>query len=158
MKETQRIIQLFEKGFNGIPWIDVNLVDVLENITPEQAIRKLYPNANSIWEITNHIISWRENVLQRVQGIEIKTPVHNYFMPLQKGAITWKETLKKLGTSQKEWIKFLNDFKEQDFEVVYKPNGMNYYEHIHGILQHDVYHLGQIVMLTRFIEMDNNGE
>ena len=74
MKETQRIIQLFEKGFNGIPWIDVNLVDVLENITPEQAIRKLYPNANSIWEITNHIISWRENVLQRVQGIEIKTP------------------------------------------------------------------------------------
>ena len=158
MKETQRLIQLFEKGYNGSPWIDVNLVDVLQNITPEQAIKKLYPNANSIWEITNHIISWRENVLQRVQGVEINTPLHNYFVPLQKGDMTWKQTLKKLEASQKEWIHFLKNLKENEFETIYKPNGMSYYEHIQGILQHDVYHLGQIVMLSRLIEMDANGE
>lgn len=158
MKEIQRIIQLFEKGYNGTPWIDVNLVDVLEEITPEQAIRKLYPNANSIWEITNHIISWRENVLQRVQGVEMNTPSHNYFVPLQKGALNWQQTLKKLEASQNEWISFLKRLKETELELIYKPNGMTYYEHIHGILQHDVYHLGQIVMLTKLIEMDTNGE
>lgn len=154
MKETQRIIQLFEKGYSGNPWIDVNLVDVLQDISPEQAIKKLHPEANSIWEITNHIISWRENVLQRVKGEEMQTPAHNYFIPLQKGAINWKQTLKRLETSQQEWITFLNDLKEPALEMIYKPNEMSYYEHIHGILQHDVYHLGQIVMLTKLIEMD----
>lgn len=158
MQETQRIVHLFEKGYNGSPWIDVNLVDVLQDITPEQAIRKLYPAANSIWEITNHMISWRENVLQRVQGIEIKTPSDNYFVPLQKGAITWKQTLKKLEASQNEWMAFLKNFKEAEFDIVHKPSGMTYYEHIQGILQHDVYHLGQIVMLARLIEMDANGD
>lgn len=154
MQEIQRLIQLFEKGYNGSPWIDVNLVDVLQEVTPEQAIKKLYPDANSIWEITNHIISWRENVLQRVQGVEVNTPYHNYFIPIQKGASTWHQTLKKLEASQKEWISFLKKMKESDLDKLYKPNKMNYYEHIQGILQHDVYHLGQIVMLLRFIEMD----
>jgi uncharacterized damage-inducible protein DinB len=154
MKETQRIIQLFEKGYNGSPWIDVNLVDVLQEITPSQAIRKLYPDANSIWEITNHIISWRENVLERMQGVEVDTPGHNYFVPITKGASDWPTTLKKLEASQKEWIAFLKKMEESALDTLYKPNKMNYYEHIQGILQHDVYHLGQIVMLTKLMEMD----
>ncbi|HET6225539.1 MAG TPA: DinB family protein [Bacteroidia bacterium] len=107
MKETQRIIHLFEKGYDGSPWIDVNLVDVLQGISAEQALKKLTPAANSIWEITNHVISWRENVLQRIQGFEIKTPAHNYFVPVKKGSASdWKDTLKRLATTQKEWLQF----------------------------------------------------
>lgn len=152
MKETKRIIHLFEKGYNGSPWIDVNLVDTLRSVTPEQALKKIKPTSNSIWEITNHIISWRKTVLKRVQGEVIKTPSHNYFIKVKSGSkADWKKTLDELAATQKDWIKFLKSFKKSKLEEVYEPNGMSYYEHIQGILQHDVYHLGQIVMLTKLV-------
>ncbi len=152
MKEIQRIVQLFEKGYDGSPWIDVNLVNTLQSVSAEQALQKMNPNSNSIWEITNHIISWRKNVLQRVQGKQIKTPAHNYFEKVKKGSASdWKNTLKQLSLSQKDWITFLNTIKKAELNKVYEPNEMTYYEHIQGILQHDAYHLGQIVMLTRLL-------
>lgn len=152
MKELQRIEKLFEKGYDGSPWIDVNLVDTLKVITAEQALQKLKPSANSIWEITNHIISWRKTVLQRIQGEIIKTPPHNYFITVEKGsAADWKNVLKQLEVSQNDWIKFLKNIKETALDEVFKQNGMSCYEHIQGILQHDAYHLGQIVMLTKLL-------
>ena len=38
---------------------------------------------------------------------------------------------------------------EKDFEKIYPGNQLNYYEHIHGIIHHDIYHLGQIVLLAK---------
>ena len=152
MKESQRIINLFEKGYDGSPWIDVNLVDTLHSVSAEVVLKRLSPSSNSIWEITNHIISWRKNVLQRVQGNQLKTPSHNYFITVKKGtAAEWKKTLQELEASQQEWIQFLKKLKEPALEEIYSPNEMSYYEHIHGILQHDVYHLGQIVMLAKLL-------
>lgn len=150
MKETKRISKLLEAIYDGSPWIDVNLTETLENISAEQAAKKLSLKCNSIWEIVNHIISWRQNVLQRLQGAIIKTPGHNYFVPVKDISTTaWKKTLKDLKATQQQWTKFLGGFKEEDFEKVYPNNGLSYYEHIHGIIQHDAYHLGQISLLIK---------
>ncbi|MFT3911994.1 MAG: DinB family protein [Ferruginibacter sp.] len=150
MKEINRIINLFESTYNGSPWIDVSLIPVLQNITAAQAAIKLSPHLNSPWEIVNHLISWRKNVLKRLQGNIIKTPSHNYFVPVKNtSAIAWQKTLEELDISQKEWIHFLKEFKAGDFEKIYPNNNLSYYEHIHGIIQHDIYHLGQIVLLTK---------
>jgi uncharacterized damage-inducible protein DinB len=150
MKEIRRIIKLLENSYNGGPWIDVSLIPVLNKITAEQAATKVSPNWNTIWEIVNHIISWRKNVLKRIQGEVIKTPANNYFVPVKNtSSNAWANTLKKLEASQQEWISFLKNFNEKDFEKIYPNNDLSYYEHIHGIIQHDVYHLGQIVLLSK---------
>ena len=152
MKETQRIINQFEYLYNGEPWIGVNIVDTLANITSEQAANKIGVDRNSIWEITNHIISWRLNVLQRVKGKTMVSPGNNYFEPVtHQSAAAWKNTLKQLKISQQEWIDFLKTFSENDFEKIYPKNAMTYYENIHGIIQHDAYHLGQITLLSKLI-------
>lgn len=152
MKEAQRISSLYQKLYNGSPWIDITITAVLENITAEQAAKRALPNANSIWEITNHIIAWRANVIQRVQGTVITTPNHNYFESIKDTSdAAWRNTLEKLEATQTAWFQFLNNFKESDFENIYPNNEMSYYEHIHGIIQHDCYHLGQIVILTKMV-------
>jgi len=152
MKESDRLISLFQKLYNGSPWIDVNLVSTLSKITASQAQKKALPNANSIWEIINHLISWRINVLQRMQGKQIKTPDNNYFEPVKDGSDTaWKETLHQLETTHKEWIDFLSRIETTQFENIYPGNEMTYYEHIQGILQHDTYHLGQVVLLSKYV-------
>ncbi|MBS1741590.1 MAG: DinB family protein [Bacteroidetes bacterium] len=150
MKENKRIIQLYQSVYNGSPWIDVDIVSTLSTITAGNAAAKITDNWHSIWEIVNHLIAWRENVLQRMQGKIIKSPAHNYFLPVKNtSAVAWKKTLKKLEVTQQKWIELLQQFNEADFKKIYPGNQLSYYEHIHGIIHHDIYHLGQIVLLAK---------
>lgn len=149
MKESQRIAALFSALYHGEPWIDVTLVDTLRRI-PYQKAAEHYKNCNSIWETVHHIIAWRENVLRRVQGEIITTPEHNYFekvMDTTENA--WETTLQNLAQSQQKWLAYLENCTGNEFDKVYPNNGLNYYGHIHGILQHDAYHLGQITLLSK---------
>lgn len=150
MKETARIKKLFGDLYAGDPWLDVTLTGTLAEISAQQAVHKPDPNWNSIWEITNHLISWRENVLARVNGKTLQTPANNYFSPVgDTSDSAWKLTLEKLHGSQQAWLEFLDRIRDGDMEKVYAGNSHTYADHIHGIIQHDAYHLGQIVMLAK---------
>ena len=150
MKETSRIGGLFMNLYNGHPWLDVTIVDTLKTISWEQAAAKVHPHLNSIWQIVIHMVSWRLNVRKRVNGEVIKTPENNYIQDHpQISEESWLHLLDELETSQQEWISFLQHADDSMLEGIYTVNKMSYYEQIHGILQHDAYHLGQIVLLAK---------
>ncbi|QSB28377.1 DinB family protein [Flavobacterium sp. CLA17] len=152
MSENKRISNLYQSIYNGNPWLEVTLSHTLENVTAEQAYRKVNPNLNTIWEIVNHLIQWRRNILRRVEGETVVTPDHNYFVPiLDSSEAAWEQSLQSLAKSQELWNAFFEDFNDSDLEKIYVDNNHTYYEHIHGIIQHDVYHLGQIVILKKLL-------
>lgn len=152
MKEITRIVKLFEDIYNGQPWIDVTLSETLQNISSTQAAKKIAAGRNSIWQITNHLISWRLNVLQRIQGKILESPADNYFNEIEDLSETaWKQTIQRLEETQQQWVSFLKNFKEENLEQIYPGNDHTYYGHIQGIIQHDAYHLGQIVLLSKLL-------
>jgi uncharacterized damage-inducible protein DinB len=148
--ETNRIKKLFDDLFDGHPWIEVMIWPALTQLTASQAASRIYPEWNTIWEITNHMISWRENVLQRIQGHVLQTPASNYIEPVTDTSdAAWNQTLSRFKDTQEAWTSFLANWNESEFEKTYPSNGMSYYEHVQGILQHDAYHLGQIVIMSK---------
>jgi uncharacterized damage-inducible protein DinB len=152
MKEPDRIAKLFSDLYNGNPWMGVSIIPTLQKVSAKHAAKKIFPGWNSIWQIVIHLISWRENVLLRVQANEIITPNNNYFVTVEDTSeAAWQQVLERLNNSQQQWIAFLKNFDEAEFDKIYLPNKMTYYEHIHGILQHDAYHLGQIVLLSKLM-------
>ncbi len=152
MSESKRVSNLYQSIYNGNPWLEVTLADTLSNVTAEQAYKKANPNLNTIWEIVNHLIQWRRNILRRVQGETVVTPDHNYFVPvLDSSEAAWEQSLQSLAKSQELWSACLSDFNDADFEKIDQNNNHNFYEDIHGIIQHDVYHLGQIVILKKLL-------
>jgi uncharacterized damage-inducible protein DinB len=152
MLESKRISNLYQSIYNGNPWLEVTLEKTLSDITAEQSYRKINPNLNTIWEIVNHLIQWRRNILRRVEGETVITPDHNYFVPvLDSSEAAWEQSLQYLEMSQEQWKSFFDNFDDVDFEKIYPNNNHTYYEHIHGIIQHDVYHLGQIVILKKLL-------
>lgn len=78
MKENNSIKTLFEDLFDGDPWLDITILGTLQGITADQALKRFAPSSNSIWELVNHLIDWRLNVLQRVQGKVLISPDDNY--------------------------------------------------------------------------------
>src|SRR5688572_11134899 len=150
MKETARITELFEDLYNGEPWIDMTLKGVLKKVTAKQAAKRISPKYNSVWEIVNHIIKWRVHVLGRLNGEPFMVGNDNYFEKIiDKSDKAWKVTLIQLEDSQKQWVEFLRKLKDSGLDKINPRSGKSYYWHIHAIIQHDVYHLGQIVMLTK---------
>jgi len=150
MNEIQHLKQSFEDLFDGHPWLDITVIGTLQQLTPTQAYKRAVPNCNTIWEIVTHIIAWRKNLLERLHGVVITTPDHNYFQPVTDASdAAWQQTLDQLHATQQQWINYFEELKEDSFEKIYPNNKMTYLQHIHGIIQHDAYHLGQIVLLAK---------
>lgn len=150
MKEVKRIKKLMKDLYNGAPWLEITIENTLLNLTAAQAAFKLNPAINSVWEITNHMIWWRLNIIERLSGKIITTPEHNYFLPVTDDSESaWVNTLSRSEQSQQEWMLFLEKLKRDHLNKVYAANGMSFYDHLQGIIQHDAYHLGQIVLLVK---------
>lgn len=153
MKETGHITELFKDLYNGSPWLDVTIMETIKELNSSRAQFRISEQRNSIWEILNHTISWRETVLKRVQGENIPSPEHNYFLPVKdRSESAWEETVVCLENSQKNWINFLSSFEDNELDNVSPFNGTLHYKHIHGVIQHDAYHLGQLVILIKIEE------
>jgi uncharacterized damage-inducible protein DinB len=152
MEETSRIKSLFAKQFDGNPWLGVNFTQKLQHVTPEMAAYKINPDTNSIWEILNHIIGWREVVLQGIPQNGYISPNHNYLQPIENPSeLEWEHTLVRLKDSQQDWMEFFETLDESIFDEPFGDKPYTYYELILGILHHDIYHLGQISLLIKLL-------
>ncbi len=73
----------------------MNIVDVLNKLTANEAQARLIENCNTIWEITNLLINCRLNVLQRLEGKVMVTPANKYFGNVANiSDEAWVDTLK----------------------------------------------------------------
>ena len=148
--ETQRLKQEFSQLYNGDPWIDVTLKQTLHEISAEKAFKKIAEGRNSIWQILNHIIEWRRMILKRLSGTIVPVPEDNFIRKIKDPSEeAWQRTLQDLEETQQEWLLFFDGLKDEDLEKTYPGNGQRFYYLIQGIIQHDAYHLGQIVLLSK---------
>ena len=145
------ITKLLGDHFNGNPWIDVTINGELNSLTAKQAAAKT-GNLNSIWEIVNHMISWRKALIGRVKGKPVKYSDNNFISKVKdKSPAAWKKIISKFRKSQNDIIGFLKKSDDQLLEIVSPTSGYTYYELVMSILIHDSYHLGQIVLIKKIL-------
>lgn len=147
------VIKLLNDHFNGNPWIDVTILGELKKLSAKQAAYK--PGGlNSVWEIVNHMISWRKALIGRVMGKPVKYSDDNFFREVKdRSPEAWKKTIAELKKSQKTIISFLQKQEDELLETVSPASGYTFYELVEAILLHDAYHTGQIVLIKNFIQL-----
>ncbi len=152
MTEAKQLAAQIEMLFTGPVWIDVTIMDTLKNISAAQAAAKPFNNANSIWQIVNHCIDWRFNLCERIQGKSPMAGEANYFIPVKNTTEkAWKTTLKEFEKSQNELVKLVKAMSDKKLNTEQGKYKVTFRNFIHGIIQHDAYHLGQIVILKKFV-------
>lgn len=154
MKNNQnikRIIKLLKDHYSGKPWIDITTGRTLKSLSAKQASAK-YDGLNSIWEIVNHIISWRKALTGRVKDRPVPVPDDNFFSPVKDSSpAAWKKTVVKYELSQKEIMSFLSKSDDSLLENISPVSGYSYYELVISIIIHDTYHLGQIILIKKLL-------
>lgn len=155
MKEKKNInhfIKLLGDHYKGDPWIDNTIAGELKSLTAEQAEKK-FGGLNSIWQIANHMISWRNALIARVMDSPLPHPDNNFIEEISDTSeYAWKETLIKFEKSQEDIVKFLSAEEDSLLEKVSPSSGYSFFELVNAILIHDSYHLGQIVLIKKLLK------
>jgi uncharacterized damage-inducible protein DinB len=152
MQERERLIKLFNDHYDGSPWLDVSIADQVDSVSHAMAKKKI-GNCNSIWQLVYHMMHWRLQNMKRISGKIAPAPDHNFIVDIQDtSAQAWEQLRVDFSKTHEDFVQFLSQYDEGDYDKIYTPNGHTYYEHIQGILIHDAYHLGQIVLLIKMLE------
>jgi uncharacterized damage-inducible protein DinB len=146
-KESDRIIHLFEKTFDKQPWYGSSIMEILKNIKPEIVFKKVN-DTHSIIELVLHMVSWRTFVTNRLNGNDNYQVSEENNFP-KPGS--WEDALKALQQSQVTLLEAAKKFPEEKLDDICpsKVHKYTYYTLLHGIVEHDVYHLGQIALLKK---------
>lgn len=149
MSEINRIVKQFADLQHGDCWVGTNFKEALHGVNAELAARNISTDTNSIWQLVSHLIYWRTVVNNRLNGTLNKPPFPDFRLPEELNETSWKQTLHDFESAYHVLRNTLMHFKDENLEKPSPKEGQTYYQLIIGCLQHDSYHLGQIVILKK---------
>ena len=157
MTERDRLVDQLEREINGVPWHGPSLANILDGITAEQAARKPSADAHSIWEILLHMTGWKREVARRAQGHAAGDPAGGDWPDVgEVSDARWRAAQDEQFRAQREIVELVRDLSDPQLDTkvpgdtaAYIGAGISVRATLYGILQHDVYHSGQIALLKR---------
>ena len=157
MDEINRIVDQLEREHSGDPWHGSPLSEILQGVTSSQAAARPLTSAHSIWELVLHIAAWKNEVRRRLSGAEAAEPQEGDWPPVgEVSEAAWKDAREHLELAHRLLVSAVRDLREtrlfeptNDARNREVGTGVTYYELLHGAVQHDVYHSGQIAILKK---------
>jgi uncharacterized damage-inducible protein DinB len=150
MSDVERIRKHYDGVLNGNAWHGDPVWQVLDGISAQQAAARPLPAAHTIWEIVMHMIFWEGVVTRRLAGNRAGLVDELNFPAMP--AVTeenWRKTLDDFRTSNESLRQALAKLDPAKLNDLSAAGKRTYYGEAHGIIEHHVYHLGQIVLLKK---------
>lgn len=150
MNKCEEIAGDYRRATIAGAWYGPSLAELLKCITPEQAVTKPQGATHSIRELLQHLLLWNE----RIRKTNETCPMPKWEAEKEWGEapIAWNELLERWNTSRD-----LLEERLRTFPVEYlakQTPGRTYpYEFLlHGIVQHTIWHSGQIAMVHSMVK------
>ncbi len=136
-------------------WLDENFKKKMDHLPEDLAFKRPFPELHSVAEIISHIYVWRKETILKLNGKSSHLTIESAENWLTNDRLERKgwETLKsEFYNSQKEIIELIeketDDYLEKECTDGYKFKYL-----LEGLIHHDLYHLGQIGIVTKFLGM-----
>lgn len=147
--EINRILKLFADLQHGDCWIGNNFKETLHGVNSQKAMLSISGKTNSIWQLVAHITYWRTTVVNRLTGSVNPPPFADFLLPDEPNEENWRQALHDFEAAYHLLRNAIHHFNEEN---LYKPSPkkeQSFYDVIMGCLQHDAYHLGQMILLKK---------
>ncbi len=152
MNEVKRIRILLRSTYRGRAWHGPAVREVLEGVTASEAAARPIAGSHSIWELVLHMTYWRRVVAEALVGGPIdEHPPAELDWPtiVSDRPEAWEQALEDLEASQKALVQRVKAFDEARLMENVADREFSFYFVLHGIVQHDIYHAGQIALLKK---------
>jgi uncharacterized damage-inducible protein DinB len=152
--EPHRLADQIHRAFEGNTWHGDSILELLKDVNAATAAARPIPNAHSIWELVLHITAWDDAVRRRAGGTTLTLSDEENFPPVKDTSETaWQKALDHMTQKHKELVDAVKAFPESRLSerVAGKTNDYyTFYYMFSGIVQHELYHAGQIALLKKF--------
>lgn len=150
MTEIQRILDQMDRAFSGDAWHGPSLMQLLEGLRAEAASKHAVRGAHSIWELVHHIGAWNTIVRRRLEGNTAAVTAEQDWPPVRDASETaWKRALEVLSESRAALRTVAENLRDDQLEEKLAGSSVSRYAILHGVIQHDLYHAGQIAILKK---------
>ena len=153
MGEIDRILDQMDRAFSGDAWHGPSLMSTLEGLSAEDASQHAIRGAHSIWELVHHLGSWNQIVLRRLKGEHLEVTTERDWPPVWEVSETaWQRAVENLSESHRRLRDFVAAIEDDQLDKKdQKTSGAttSRYVVLHGMIQHHLYHAGQIAILRK---------
>ena len=149
--ECVRIADQLRRAFGNDPWHGPPLSELLDGVTAEQARSHPVPSAHSIWELVLHIELYVRVALDATRGV----PQPKLYETKQdwpaagEGSEQWEAANRRLFESAEELARAIEKLGDERLGETSPGRDYDFYFLLHGIVQHSLYHGGQIALLKK---------
>lgn len=151
MTQVARIQDQIRRAFNGNAWHGTPLRGLFKDLTARQVSARPIRGAHTIWELVLHVSTWREVVTRRILGEPYRElSAAEDWKPMPRATpAAWKRTLADLDRSQKLLLAAAGTLTDRRLTRTVSGATYDFYVMLHGLVQHDLYHAGQIAQVRK---------
>jgi uncharacterized damage-inducible protein DinB len=160
MNEAKRLAEQLRRTFTGAPWYGPSLTELLTDVSAAHAAAHPILGAHGVWEILLHVSAWEGAALKRLAGGAVGLPDEGDWPPIADASdAAWRATIDaalRRHQTLLEGVEGLSDArlseKLGDVAARETGGGVSVYVTVQGVIQHNVYHLGQIAALKKALK------
>lgn len=148
--EISRIADQLKRAFEGDAWHGPAVLEVLEGVSARAAASKPVAGAHSIWELVLHIAAWDGAIRRRMEGQALQlSPEQDFPSVKDTSDAAWRGAVDSLKQNHSELIAALLAMPDYRLTATVPGKGYDFYHMLHGAVQHELYHAGQIALLKK---------
>jgi uncharacterized damage-inducible protein DinB len=158
MTEVERIVDQYDRVMSGSAWHGDPIWKLLDGISAECAASRPIAVVHTIWELVTHMTYWETVGYRRIMNLAVEKASAKNFPPMPKAsAANWRKTLKEFRASNRNFRKALTQLDPARLDVrMARDKRKSAYVEAHGVIQHHVYHAGQIAILRKAFEAESS--
>lgn len=140
------LIRQMHELHDGSKWFDQYFRDKIGGLSEAEAFAKPHPQLHSVAEHVSHMLEWRKECIQRFQDkkYDLMHAPEDWKDNAELRQAGWHSLLAAFEQSRYEMIALIEGKDDSYLQTPFQDTEYNYHYLIEGILQHDIYHLGQI--------------
>jgi uncharacterized damage-inducible protein DinB len=159
MTTSEKLSLELESVLSIGPWYGSPVYDIIKQVSFEAAYEKPAGTAHNIAEIVLHMLAWTEEVLDRMNGMDAGIPSSGDWPPTgNPDEQKWQNYVDDLKLVNVNLLGLIQSFPEEKWNELINSernrelgSGVTYEELVNGLIQHHIYHTGQIAVLNRII-------
>ncbi|MFH2112821.1 MAG: DinB family protein [Candidatus Bathyarchaeota archaeon] len=148
MNEVKFVMDQLRTTFSGDSWHGPSVMKTLNGVTAEQASARPLGERHTIWEMTDHMAFWLEEVHKALKAKEMPKPDKAVDWPrMGGGEDQWRESVNRLEAAVNMILGELAGWSTKDLEKTVGGASYSYRQMLHGAVHHNLDHAGQIAIL-----------
>ena len=155
MTEIDRILDQLNRAFEGPAWHGPSIKELLSGVTAAQAHQRPIANGHSIWELVHHIAVWEDVGRRRLAGDPAEVPLSSTedWPPAEDlSEAAWEKSKAALERSHQALVEAISRVPLSRLDEPILKDKSTVYVTLHGVIQHDLYHAGQIAILKKALK------